>query len=90
MAVQDKCDDTGVISLGAQSEEKGSGAALVVVRIDFDVQQIVGVAIDGEIDVHPALHFAVRLVVLWDQDVLFIYADHTTGTHSTKERSHRQ
>ena len=78
-------DDLRVVALGAQGQQKGRGAVLVVVGIDGDVQQIVGPDVDRQVDIHPAPHVAGRLVVLGHQHILLIDADHTTASDQAEE-----
>ena len=72
--------------LGHQRLPDLEGIGLVVVSIDGDMQQVIGVHIDRQVNVHPPLHFLRRLVVLGHQDILFVDADHAAGTDHTKER----
>ena len=78
-------DDTRVIAFGPESEQESGSAQLGVVGVELDVQQIVGVAIDGEIDVHPTSHLAFWFVILGHQYILFVDAHHAARTHCPKE-----
>ncbi|OQB24382.1 MAG: hypothetical protein BWY10_02620 [Chloroflexi bacterium ADurb.Bin180] len=81
VAAQIGDDHLRAIAFGPQRQQKGMGTLLCVVRVDGDVQQVVGVDIDGQVNVHPASPFAFRFVVFRHQDVLLVHADHPTGAH---------
>ena len=83
-------NDIGMIALGSESQEKGRGAGLVVMRIDRDVQQIIGPDVDGEVDVHPAAHGAVRLVVLGHQHIFLVHTDDTTASDQAEQGGNGQ
>ena len=69
-------DDLWVVALGPQGQQEGFSTGLVVVGIDGNVQQVVGPGVGRQVDVHPAPHFAGRLVILGHQHVLLIHAEH--------------
>jgi len=69
-------DDARTVAFGPQGQQKGSRALAGVVGIEGDVQQVIGVDIHCQVDVHPTLHLARRFVVLRHQDVLLVHAHH--------------
>ena len=79
IAAQVGHDDAGAVAFGPQGEQEGQGGGLVVGGIDGDVQQIVGIDIHSQVDVHPAPHLAGRFIIFGDQDILFIHPNHATG-----------
>jgi hypothetical protein len=43
------------------------------------MQQVIGINIDRQVNVHPALHLLCRFVILGHQHIFFINPDHATG-----------
>ena len=80
----------GVVALLPQGQQEGLGTLLGVIGVEGDVQQVIGVNVHRQVDVHPALHLGRWLVVLGHQHVLFIHAYHSAGTNHPEQRRHRQ
>ena len=54
------------------------------------MQQVVSVDIDGQINIHPATHFAGWFIIFRHQNILFIDPDHSAGFEYTAQSGHRQ
>jgi hypothetical protein len=54
------------------------------------MQQVIGINIDRQVNVHPALHLLCRFVILGHQHIFFIDPDHATGLDQAEQGCHRQ
>ena len=78
-------DDPRLITFGVQGQQKGLGTGFVLVGIDSNVQQVIGISIHSQVNVHPTTPLAGRFVIFGHQNKLFINSDHPTGFDQTEQ-----